>query len=365
MKKASTTKRRVAAILMAFVMVAALGAFGFAPAYAYEAFDESTPITLTARFTGAASNVSGIALRAYKVADMDSDAKFTVDSTFSGYSINFNGIQDQSEWRTISSTLSAYIERDAIAPDYTATTANGVADFGEVEAGLYLIAGPEAYTVGTTTYSVGTAMVTAPQLEGEAWVNAAAFAPKYTSETIPDNPPPPDEPPPEVPETAGLRVIKVWDDGATDAVTVPDVRPQFVEIELVCDGEVIDTVILNAANGWQHDWVVDPHKTYTVTEKNVPTGYTVAIVKEGSAISVTNTYIPPETPPDEPPPDVPDTPGEPPTPTPPPSTPPTPDVPPRLPQTGVPWIPAIILGCTGLLFVVAGGLRRRSAANVA
>ena len=342
-------KRRIAAMIL-MIMIAVSFAFSYDVTYGYEAFDDDTPITLTAEFTGDAAGVSGIELKAYKVADMDSDANFEVTDAFSGYSVDFSAITDQSAWRTLGETLGAYIERDGILPSYIATTdENGTAQFGTVEPALYLIKGPSEYFVEEYIYSVDISMVTAPYLDGNGqWMNTVTFSPKYKRDT---------DPPPEIPETPGLKVIKIWEDGE-ESVSKPETRPNSIEVELICDGKVIDTVVLSDSNGWQHEWIVSADKTYSVTEKNVPNGYKVGIAREGNVVAITNTYTPPETPPEIPPtPSTPTAPKTPPTTT---TTTPTPTVP-KLPNTGLPWIPAIVLAIVGAMFLSVGIIRRRSA----
>jgi hypothetical protein len=91
-------------------------------------------------------------------------------------------------------------------------------------------------------------------------------------------------------------------------------------------------------------------RDYYVVEQNVPTGYTVTTVQEGTTFVVTNTYTPPASP------TPPDTPGNTPT-----NTPPgTPNSNTKLPQTGQLWWPVTIMALLGLtLFVLGWGIHRR------
>ncbi|MBE6115667.1 MAG: Cna B-type domain-containing protein [Erysipelotrichaceae bacterium] len=94
-----------------------------------------------------------------------------------------------------------------------------------------------------------------------------------------------------------LEIEKVWDDG-NDA---QQLRPEEIEVEVLANGEVIFTVVLNEENEWKYEEVLpysdDNYKevTYSVNEKNVPKGYTVSYSQNEYKFTVTNTVTPPET----------------------------------------------------------------------
>ena len=83
-----------------------------------------------------------------------------------------------------------------------------------------------------------------------------------------------------------LTVNKSWVDQDSS-------RPGSVEINLLCDSDVVDTVTLSSKNNWQHKWTgLDTRLgDYSVKEKKVPAGYT-ASYKENTNTgvwTVTNT----------------------------------------------------------------------------
>lgn len=92
-----------------------------------------------------------------------------------------------------------------------------------------------------------------------------------------------------------LSVRKVWSDGnsahAEDSITV----------NLLKDGEVESTAVLNAENGWAYtfDKLVEGY-TWTVEEAEVPEGYTVSYETVGTSVTITNTKNEPTPPPEEP-----------------------------------------------------------------
>lgn len=92
-----------------------------------------------------------------------------------------------------------------------------------------------------------------------------------------------------------LSVRKVWSDGnsahAEDSITV----------NLLKDGEVESTAVLNAENGWAYtfDKLVEGY-TWTVEEAEVPEGYTVSYETVGTSLTITNTKNEPTPPPEDP-----------------------------------------------------------------
>ena len=124
------------------------------------------------------------------------------------------------------------------------------------------------------------------------------------------------------PATTKVTVVKVWNDDANK----DGLRPASVTINLLANGRVIRTAVLDAANDWQTafgDLMMYSHQgqriVYTVVEANVPAGYQSMVSQNGMVFTVTNTHRP--TKPGQP--TTPPTPGKPSTP----STPTTPSVP--------------------------------------
>lgn len=85
-----------------------------------------------------------------------------------------------------------------------------------------------------------------------------------------------------------LSVRKVW------ATSVSNVNlnnaPDYVEIALLNNGEVIDTIKLSEDNNWEYTWNdIEKSDAYSVKEINVPKGYTVTYQSDGNMFIVTNT----------------------------------------------------------------------------
>ncbi len=149
-------------------------------------------------------------------------------------------------------------------------------------------------------------------------------------------------------------MLKIWRDAGHESE-----RPQEIVVQLLRDGELYGTAILNEANSWRTAWEgLDAASHWTVVE-SVPEGYTVEIVREGGTFVVVNTSQEPEDPPSPTPPGDTDIPDDPAPTEPDPGEQPPDGSEPSLPQTGQLWWPAPLLLCAGLLFIVVGLLRRR------
>jgi hypothetical protein len=119
-------------------------------------------------------------------------------------------------------------------------------------------------------------------------------------------------------------VKKTWDDKGYEGQ-----RPNSINVKLMRNGTVYDTVTLSANNGWQYTWSGLQAKDdngkeiqWTVTEVGVP-GYIVSIEQHGDTFLLTNAPVKPS-----------------------------------LPQTGVLWWPVPVLAAAGLLFLIAGHIMR-------
>ena len=252
----------------------------------------------------------GATFQLFQVAEVSRYAEYTATTAFAAYAPDFDGAVDQTGWQALAQTLAAYAQRDGVTPDVQSVTdAAGKLSFTGLKTGLYLV------TVSTTekdeyVYQCAPFLVALPELDEEdQWVYDVTASPKYEKIPLRDL-------------VDEKQVMKVWKDGnASD-------RPDHVEIQLICDGKVWDTVTLNADNQWRHTWIrLDKGHTWQVVEKNIPDGYTVSVEQEGDLFIVTNHK--PAGPQD-----------------------------PTLPQTGMLWWPVGLLAVSGMALFLLGWSRR-------
>ena len=96
------------------------------------------------------------------------------------------------------------------------------------------------------------------------------------------------------PKTDIIRVIdinvkKVWNTSTSN--TNDSIKlPRSIEVELLLNDKVIDTVKLSKDNNWSYTWEdLAKSEEYTIKEINVPKGYTPSYQKDNNTFIVTNT----------------------------------------------------------------------------
>lgn len=110
------------------------------------------------------------------------------------------------------------------------------------------------------------------------WVYNTELFCKYDSEIVPNQ--------------VVRKVQKVWEDDGNEKK-----RPQSISVQLLENGKVVDTVVLNRDNNWEYTWKnLDGGSVWQVVEAETPEGYTVSVVREGAVFVMTNTF-PSEIPP--------------------------------------------------------------------
>lgn len=88
-----------------------------------------------------------------------------------------------------------------------------------------------------------------------------------------------------------VPVRKDW----SDSDNQDGLRPDGITVNLLKNGEVVDSAELNAENNWRHDFAVDGNASdanaYSVAEASAPDGYTKsdAVIKDGIFV-ITNTH---------------------------------------------------------------------------
>jgi hypothetical protein len=87
------------------------------------------------------------------------------------------------------------------------------------------------------------------------------------------------------PEYHYLTVNKVWEDSGYESE-----RPESVTVTLRKNGVAVDQQQLSEANEWTYTWTgLTPTAQWTVTEDDVPSGYSAATTVDGRTVTITNT----------------------------------------------------------------------------
>ena len=400
----TTIRKRIASLWAAALCLSLL----VPTAGAYARVDVDQPVSLTLNFYDEERSFAfeGMEVSIYKVLNMTDAVRFIHDDDgpFASYNGEINwqfpeeseirepGMTEEAfetawtnawkeSWDSLTSTLVNYLSADdSITPTATGkvavvnkgadnetgqvvfTTQNTVEvaegeDSPKLEVGVYLVV-PAGITDGRYTYIPESYLVSLPNLDNDSnWDYSVAIQDKFERDY---------DPPGSGETTINRNVLKVWEDGGSED------RPVSVTVRLLRDGEVFDEVELSEDNDWRYSWTgLSRDYEWTLVEVDVPSDYTVEIVREGTTFVVTNSTD--------------DTPGTPPPTTTPSTEPPTEEIPDdstpldpgppeapsdetiidgdvplgSLPQTGTLWMPVQILAVVGILLFSIGWLDMR------
>lgn len=228
--------------------------------------------SLTLDYSANGKGFEGLEIRIYRVAEAFSDGTFELITPYAGYPVKIHGITSQKEWKDAAHTLNSYLHADHLKADRTEKTdAKGKAVFGELKTGLYLIDGVTAKnSKGIYTFESFLVYLPTP-LEGGSFNYQVNAKPKYRFEEK------------ETERTAS--VLKLWKDNGKESQ-----RPDSVEVNILKDGSIWKSVILNEDNHWTYSWKIPAGSgQWSVVEKNVPKGYTVAVSSNGTSFVIVNT----------------------------------------------------------------------------
>lgn len=275
-------KRKIMTIIMALILalIIPLNTFAKGTYDAVEPVDESKPCSLTLTYIADGLKCEGLEIEAFCIADYHADFSFTLHGDFSSYPVTVNGIRSQSEWADILTTMKAYIVADKISADQTRyTDSEGQVKFTDLYPGIYLI----RWTKNQTKDKVSgfePFLIVLPELTDDGTWN-------YDVTALPK----PGEIPPE---PIPYKVMKLWDDEGASGD-----RPHSVEVEIYKNGELYETVTLEASNRWSFSWETLDTADWEVVERNVPQKYKMTLSRNGNTFIVTNSresepIIPPE-----------------------------------------------------------------------
>lgn len=290
------------------------------PARAVDSPDGSREVSLRITCKDRLVPLTGMEFHMYLVASRTDSGELKVTDSFARYPVEIPG--SDASWKSLAFTLEGYVLRDGVSPVDTAQAdEEGIASFPsrgkKLAQGLYLVVGSRHIRNGER-YDPAPFLILLPGLDtdGESWIYDAAVKVKYDTSFVPENPE----------ATVQRSVLKSWQDAGHE-----EKRPEEVVVDLLRNGVIYDTVVLNSGNNWRYSWTgLSDRYTWRVVEKET-SGYTVSVTQEGLTFVIINTY------------DA--------------NSPGGPDQ--NLPQTGQLWWPVPVLTCAGLLMVVVGLVRRR------
>lgn len=219
----------------------------------------SISVTLTEQYDK--EPIVGAELSVYYVATVDRNGSGNLSYT---YTDAFADVGVALDDPSLAIALDAFVAEHTV-PSVTVTTdERGTAVCEDLALGLYFVkqTGAVAGFAPCTPF-----VVTVPGETAEGYVYEVNASPKT-----------------EVARLTSITVKKVWN---TDAATEAAER---VTVQLLHNGNVIETAVLNAQNDWQVTYTDMPESdAYSIEEIDVPKGFTATYSKAGYVFTVTNT----------------------------------------------------------------------------
>lgn len=259
--------KRYAAVLILILLLMMIETTGFAVGK----LDTSKESMLHISYMTADGGIPNSAFDIYKVCDADEFGQMTVRSAFTGYPLDFTDMNAET-WQDMALTLKGYVQRDNAMPTARVMTDENGDAFIDLSCGLYLVVGNPVICENDRKYFSDPFMVFLPDIDEEAneWIYELHAIPKNTS------------------YTATCSVMKIWNDAGYESL-----RPEEISVDLLCNGAVFQTVVLNQANGWKYEWdSLAPDQEWVIAEHEIDS-YTVNVSAEGRIYTVTNTYTVP------------------------------------------------------------------------
>ena len=165
---------------------------------------------------------------------------------------------------SLATKLEAFVLENHISSVKITTDKNGTATCGELALGLYFIrqvSAVEGFAPCTPF------MVTLPGTNDDGYVYEVNASPKT-----------------EVAKLTSITIKKVWNTDASTATT------ENITVQLLQNGSVVKTAILNKQNDWQVTYSGMPESdAYSIKEVDVPKGFTATYQQKGYVFTVTNT----------------------------------------------------------------------------
>jgi hypothetical protein len=219
----------------------------------------SVSVTLTEQYSKAP--IVGVELSIYYIAEVgintDGNLNYIYTRPFAETGIAI----DDSE---LTAKLDAYLTENEVAAVKVLTDSQGKAVLSDLPLGMYFIR--------QTNSVVGFApctpfLVTVPMANADGYVYEVNASPKT-----------------EVAKLTSITVKKVWN--TNSAMEASD----HVTVQLLRNGNVVETATLNAKNNWQITYPNMPESdAYSIQEIDIPKGFTATYSKTGYVFTVTNT----------------------------------------------------------------------------
>ena len=248
-------------------------------AYAASTADAKEPIEITKDCSMTLSYVHNqtvfpnLKVQVYHIATVSSDFQYTLTADFASTNLTVNGVSSTNEWDAMRTTLESYVIANGLSADYEyRTDSNGSVKLENLTPGLYFIM-PIQFANDGAYYYFDSALVALPGLGNDGkWQYDISVKPK-----------------PEIDIPTGddeeYKVVKLWRDNGHQ-----EERPSNIEVDIICNGKVVETVVLSAENNWSYSWTAEDNgDKWQVSERNVPEGYVMTVEEHTTSFTIINT----------------------------------------------------------------------------
>lgn len=209
--------------------------------------------------------------RLYKVGEISEDAVITLDTQFDPYNIVINPT-DFSSLATTAKELDNTLKIFDTKPyAISETNQQGQIIWENLPVGVYLLSG-DPLSADDKIYTSSPQLVFLPARNStdSDWNYNQLVTVKNTAMD-------------QTEKTISLSVQKRWDDAGYE-----DKRPASVTVNLLCDNQRYDSIVLSADNGWTHTWTGLSGKRNWSVEEIVPENYIARTEFNGSRFILTN-----------------------------------------------------------------------------
>lgn len=211
--------------------------------------------------------IEGAEILLYKVADAKSEnhnLMFEYIEGLKSCNASLNDLETKSKSEEIEKCINENIKSLKQITDI-----NGIVKYNDLDLGLYLV---KQNNIVEGFSKIDSFLVMIPKIANNKWIYDIKSTPKT-----------------DIIRVIDINVKKVWNTSTSntnDSIKIP----RSIEVELLLNDKVIDTVKLSKDNNWSYTWEnLAKSEEYTIKEINVPKGYTPSYQKDNNTFIVTNT----------------------------------------------------------------------------
>mgnify|MGYP004541826567 FL=1 len=211
--------------------------------------------------------IEGAEILLYKVADAKSEnhnLMFEYIDELKSCDASLNDLETKSKSEEIEKCINENIKSLKQITDI-----NGTVKYNDLDLGLYLV---KQNNIVEGFSKIDSFLVMIPKIVNNKWIYDIKSTPKT-----------------DIIRVIDINVKKVWNTSTSN--TNDSIKlPRSIEVELLLNDKVIDTVKLSKDNNWSYTWEdLAKSEEYTIKEINVPKGYTPSYQKDNNTFIVTNT----------------------------------------------------------------------------